>query len=131
MGCVLIHDRKKNGYPKTYLGVNSKKVCIQLKMGDEPLIQTRIFQVEYSGKSYMGPNLSYILSVVNSTIVNPVMHLSTTGMSLVVRGLSKRGFHKGASGSSFLVGSDFKVPPGVVWVGKRPEKQQAVRESDG
>jgi hypothetical protein len=79
-------------------------------------MKTKLYKVRYDGQEYIGPHLTQILALINSGISNPAMHLTQTCMSLAVRGLMKRGHHKGASGSVFYADHEFTVPEGVTWV---------------
>jgi hypothetical protein len=80
------------------------------------MTSTRLYRVRYDGQDYVGPQLTQILNLVNSKLPNPEMHLTQTCMSLVVRGKSRRGFHKGASGEIFTADKEYVVPEGTVWV---------------
>lgn len=87
-----------------------------VKMEQQPLLKTKLYKVRYDGKDYYGPHLTTILHKVNEGILNPAMHLTQTCMSLCVRGLLKRGTHKGATGTIIHAGNDFTVPEGGTWV---------------
>lgn len=77
----------------------------------------RLYQVNYEGRTYIGPQLKSILGRINAGIPDSRMHLTPTCMSLAVRGLLKRGFHKGASGTILNVDHTFVIPEGATWVG--------------
>jgi len=77
----------------------------------------RLYQVKYEGRTFIGPQLKSVLAHINAGIPDASMRLTPTCMSLAVRGMLKRGYHKGASGTILHVDHTFTVPEGATWVG--------------
>jgi len=82
----------------------------------QPLHVTKLYSVKYNGVEYIGPQLAQIVSRVNATIPDASKHLAQASMSMVVRGLFKRGWHKGATGRFLYADASYTLPPGAVWV---------------
>jgi hypothetical protein len=86
----------------------------------QPLLQTKLYRIEYGGVKYFGPHLSHVLAHINLGIEHGMMKLTATGMSNALRGKSKSGKHKNATGEIFFAEPTFSLPPGAIWVGGPP-----------